>query len=129
MYRKWKNLDLLFNAFKTIRPSSVASASFSISTNLLAKKTRTRLIIRTKDIIWCLKSHFMVTYSFFFMVFYAVSFILVIFLRFYYRIFCFLLCRRCSIPLHIFYSNLICVRVNQNCRRGMWKTMVCIFII
>ena len=54
-----KNLDLLFDALKTIKPSSVASERvFSISGNLVSK-TRTRLSHRSVDTLCFLKSYFL----------------------------------------------------------------------
>lgn len=57
--KKTKNLDLLFDALKTIKPSSVATERvFSISGNIVSK-IRTRLSHRSVDILCFLKSYFL----------------------------------------------------------------------
>ena len=57
--KRTKNLDLLFDALKTIKPSSVASERvFSISGNIVSK-IRTRLSHRSVDILCFLKSYFL----------------------------------------------------------------------
>lgn len=56
--KRTKNLDLLFNALKTIKPSSVASERvFSISGNFVSK-VRTRLSSKFIDVLCFLKSYF-----------------------------------------------------------------------
>jgi hypothetical protein len=53
------DLDLLFDALKTIKPSSVASERvFSISGNFVSR-IRTRLSNRSVDILCFLKSYFL----------------------------------------------------------------------
>jgi hypothetical protein len=54
-----KNLDVLFDALKTIKPSSVASERvFSIYDNFVSK-IRTRLSHRSVDILCFFKSYFL----------------------------------------------------------------------
>lgn len=57
--KRTKNLDMLFNALKTIKPSSIASERvFSISGNIVTK-IRTRLSHNSVDILCFLKSYFL----------------------------------------------------------------------
>jgi hypothetical protein len=57
--KRKKNLYILFDALKTIKPSSVASESvFSISGNFVSKM-RTKLNHRSVDILCFLKSYFL----------------------------------------------------------------------
>lgn len=57
--KRTKNLDLLFDALKTIKPTSIASERvFSISGNIVSK-IRTRLSHRSVDVLCFLKSYFL----------------------------------------------------------------------
>ena len=58
-HKRTKNLDLLFDALKTIKPSSVPSERvFSIAGNFVSK-IRTRPSHRSVDILCFLKSYFL----------------------------------------------------------------------
>jgi hypothetical protein len=57
--KRTKNLDILVDAFKNIKPSSVVSERvFSILGNFVSK-IRTRLSYRSVDILCFLKSYFL----------------------------------------------------------------------